>query len=232
MSGLTDESHADSARISSSPSFSPGTIRVVTSTWQRGAARAMDRLTVSRSPPRCRYQLWVKPFRSIFTASSSGRQFQPGSFFDGAVGYQYNIESGLMNQFGTIAYILVPYKGFVIRISTGRCCLFLAAPAPFAPIVRGYSPGCTFLPPAAAIDAFWQKGQCRLQPKLPTDSTPAAGVKVPQRLFFDGIKGQGREFAIVERDQCSHSGFPGPGRRRSGPPIGYSGENIGGMLPS
>ena len=29
--------------------------------------------------------------------------------------------------------------------------------------------------PAAEIPAFWQKGQCRLQPKLPADSTMLPG---------------------------------------------------------
>ena len=40
--------------------------------------------------------------------------------------------------------------------------------------------------PAAAICAFWQKGQCRLQPKLPTDSTILPGWNRRRGFFSMG----------------------------------------------
>lgn len=51
MSGLMEAIHCASCSISSSESFSPGTMRVVSSTWQLPAARSMKCFTVSRSPP-------------------------------------------------------------------------------------------------------------------------------------------------------------------------------------
>ena len=64
--------HDESARISSSPSFSPGTISVVSSTCAAPAAAAMNRFTVSRSPPSFLYHSTVKPLRSILYASMTG----------------------------------------------------------------------------------------------------------------------------------------------------------------
>lgn len=50
------------------------------------------------------------------------------------------------------------------------------------------------------MDAFWQKGQRRLQPKLPDGEDLAAGMEASQRFLFDGIEGERGEAAVVQRD--------------------------------
>lgn len=76
---MTEASQLDRARISSSLSFSPGTIRVVISTWQYSPATRMERLTVSKSPPSYRYQFLVNSFKSMFAASISGNSARQGA---------------------------------------------------------------------------------------------------------------------------------------------------------
>ena len=148
--------------------FFPGTMSVVTSTCVFFTQYAIVSLATSESPPKISYRSRVNPFRSMFIASMCGSTFsitltptQPfvtTTFFmpkertrrDASRTYSHDTSGSLYVYATPILPRGTSDKAFSARDS-------------------GETYAVSMSPPLCEISAFWQNGQCILQPKLPAD---------------------------------------------------------------